>query len=49
MNSTNSSKPPSSEHGDEPVNDDVLWLVFGEYPRITWWRDALWRRQAARL
>jgi len=34
-------------HGDDPVPDGE-WLVFDEYPRITWQQDAVWRRQAAR-
>lgn len=36
------------QHGDEPVDADGEWLVFDEYPRITWRQDAVWRRQAAR-
>lgn len=35
-------------YGDEPLVDDTGWMVFGDYPRITWRRDAVWRRQAAR-
>ena len=34
-------------HGDDPVPDGE-WLVFQQYPRITWQQDAVWRRQAAR-
>ncbi|HEY5187189.1 MAG TPA: hypothetical protein VIM19_20360, partial [Actinomycetes bacterium] len=33
-------------HGADPVPDGE-WLVFDEYPRITWRQDAMWRRQAA--
>lgn len=36
------------QQGDEPVDADGEWLVFDEYPRITWRQDAVWRRQAAR-
>lgn len=36
------------EHGDDPVSDVGMWLVFDEYPRITRRQDAMWRRQAAR-
>lgn len=36
------------EHGDEPVDDATFWLVFNEFPRITWRQNAVWRRQAAR-
>jgi hypothetical protein len=36
------------QHGDEPVDTDGGWLVFDEYPRVTWRHDAVWRRQAAR-
>ncbi|MBW4717407.1 hypothetical protein [Saccharothrix obliqua] len=37
------------EFGDGPVDPaGGLWSVFGEFPRITWRQDALWRRQAAR-
>ncbi|MEU4445732.1 hypothetical protein AB0K14_30705 [Actinosynnema sp. NPDC050801] len=37
------------EHGDDPVQgSDGIWLVFGEFPGITWRQDAVWRRQAAR-
>lgn len=36
------------QRGDEPVDTDGEWLVFDEYPRITWRQDAVWRRQAAR-
>ncbi|MFF5074229.1 hypothetical protein ACFY2R_24255 [Micromonospora olivasterospora] len=35
-------------HGDEPITDGGEWRVFGDYPRITWRQDAVWRRQAAR-
>lgn len=35
-------------HGDEPISDEEEWSIFADYPRITWWRDAVWRRQAAR-
>lgn len=36
-------------HGDAPVTDDANdWYYFDELPRITWRRDALWRRQMAR-
>jgi hypothetical protein len=36
------------EHGDEPVVQERDWMVFGDYPRVTWRQDAVWRRQAAR-
>jgi hypothetical protein len=35
-------------YGDEPLVDEDGWMIFGEYPRITWRQDAVWRRQAAR-
>jgi hypothetical protein len=35
-------------HGDDPVDDDSAWTLFGDYPRVTWRQDAVWRRQAAR-
>ncbi|MEU2610626.1 hypothetical protein ABZ570_03430 [Micromonospora sp. NPDC007271] len=35
-------------HGDEPITDEAEWRVLGDYPRITWRQDAVWRRQAAR-
>lgn len=35
-------------HGDDPVADERAWQIFGEYPRITYRQDAVWRRQAAR-
>jgi hypothetical protein len=37
-----------TEYGDAPVTDDNGWTLFGQYPRITWQQDAVWRRQAAR-
>ncbi|MDQ7909090.1 hypothetical protein RB614_31665 [Phytohabitans sp. ZYX-F-186] len=37
-----------AEYGDDPVTDDDGWALFGQYPRITWQQDAVWRRQAAR-
>jgi hypothetical protein len=37
-----------NEYGDEPVPDGDTWAMFGDYPRITWRQDAVWRRQAAR-
>jgi hypothetical protein len=36
------------QRGDEPVGDDGDWMLFDQYPRITWRQDAVWRRQAAR-
>ncbi|SCF18964.1 hypothetical protein GA0074695_4173 [Micromonospora viridifaciens] len=36
------------EHGDDLVTDVGAWVLFGDYPRITWQQDAVWRRQAAR-
>jgi hypothetical protein len=36
------------QRGDEPVDTDGGWLVFDEYPHVTWRQDAVWRRQAAR-
>jgi hypothetical protein len=36
------------EHGDDPVVDEDDWNAFGDYPRVTWRQDAVWRRQAAR-
>lgn len=36
------------QHGDDPVVEDDGWALFGDYPRITWSQDAVWRRQAAR-
>ncbi|MDZ5446541.1 hypothetical protein U2F26_28110 [Micromonospora sp. 4G57] len=35
-------------HGDEPITNEAEWSVLGDYPRITWRQDAVWRRQAAR-
>lgn len=35
-------------YGDEPLVDEDGWMIFGDYPRITWRQDAVWRRQAAR-
>jgi hypothetical protein len=35
-------------NGDDPVGADGEWYVFDRYPRITFARDAVWRRQAAR-
>jgi hypothetical protein len=35
------------EHGDEPVAGGE-WMLFDDYPRLTWHQDAIWRRQAAR-
>lgn len=35
--------------GDEPVVPATgTWMLFDEYPRITWRQNAIWRRQAAR-
>ncbi|RRO17036.1 hypothetical protein EIL87_12235 [Saccharopolyspora rhizosphaerae] len=35
--------------GDDPVDPKAgAWMLFDEYPRITWRRNAIWRRQAAR-
>ncbi len=36
------------QHGDEQVQPTGDWVVFDEYPRITWNQNAVWRRQAAR-
>ncbi|HEY7594974.1 MAG TPA: hypothetical protein VH969_17615 [Actinophytocola sp.] len=36
------------QRGDEPVGADSDWMLFDQYPRITWRQDAVWRRQAAR-
>jgi hypothetical protein len=36
------------EHGDEPVSKQGVWSLFHDYPWITWRKDAVWRRQAAR-
>ena len=36
------------EHGDDPVSATATWSVFDEFPPVTWERDAVWRRQAAR-
>ncbi|WP_052710707.1 hypothetical protein [Pseudofrankia sp. DC12] len=36
------------EHGDEPVEESGIWVLFADYPRITFSQDAVWRRQAAR-
>jgi hypothetical protein len=36
------------EHGDASIADENEWSLFGDYPRITWREDAVWRRQAAR-
>ena len=36
------------EHGDAPVHDRGDWDLFDRYPRLTWAKDAVWRRQAAR-
>jgi hypothetical protein len=33
---------------DDPVAADDTWELFDSYPRITWWQNAIWRRQAAR-
>lgn len=35
-------------HGDDDVESDSDWMLFDQYPRITWREDATWRRQAAR-
>lgn len=40
--------------GDEPVRDDMpdddqrIWLIFDEYPALTFTQDAAWRRRASR-
>ncbi|OAP26160.1 hypothetical protein [Amycolatopsis rubida] len=36
------------EHGDQHADDAGSWLVFDEFPRITWRQNVVWRRQAAR-
>lgn len=36
------------EHGDDPVSADEFWRVFGDFPRVTWTQDAIWRRRASR-
>lgn len=36
------------EHGDDAVGSDGDWMLFDQYPRVTWNSDAVWRRQAAR-
>jgi hypothetical protein len=35
-------------HGDEPLSGAGGCWLFGDYPRVTWRQDAVWRRQAAR-
>jgi hypothetical protein len=37
-----------NDHGDDPVVDEDDWNLFGDYPRVTWRQNAVWRRQAAR-
>jgi len=40
--------------GDEPVRDDLpdddgrIWLIFDDYPALTFSQDAAWRQQAGR-
>ena len=35
-------------HGDDPVDLEGGWILFDQFPAITWRQDAVWRRQAAR-
>jgi len=35
-------------HGDNPVDPDEAWIVFSDFPRITWRQTSAWRRQCAR-
>jgi len=34
--------------GDAPVTEDGTWLIFDEFPGVTFGQSAHWRRQAAR-
>jgi hypothetical protein len=36
------------EHGDDLLRESGEWYLFDRYPRLTWSRDAGWRRRAAR-
>jgi hypothetical protein len=36
------------EHGDDPVAAAGEWMLFDQFPPITFGCDAVWRRQAAR-
>ncbi len=37
-----------AEHGDDPVTAAGEWMLFDQYPPLTYRGNAVWRRQAAR-